>query len=65
VKLERAGRPFPVSFPEATLITTDFMAGNYQHIIFNLSLQEGWDDPACCFLRISTRRWVRLTKSLK
>jgi len=24
-----------------------FSAGNYQHIIFNLSLQEGWDDPAC------------------
>ena len=26
-----------------------FIAGNYRHIIFNLSLQEGWDDPACCF----------------
>jgi type III restriction enzyme len=25
----------------------DFQAGNYQHIIFNLSLQEGWDDPSC------------------
>ena len=25
----------------------DFQAGNFQHIIFNLSLQEGWDDPAC------------------
>lgn len=25
----------------------DFTAGDYQHIIFNLSLQEGWDDPAC------------------
>jgi len=25
----------------------DFSAGDYQHIIFNLSLQEGWDDPAC------------------
>ena len=25
-----------------------FSAGNYKHIIFNLSLQEGWDDPACC-----------------
>lgn len=25
----------------------DFHAGNFQHIIFNLSLQEGWDDPAC------------------
>ena len=26
-----------------------FVTGNYRHIIFNLSLQEGWDDPACCF----------------
>ena len=25
----------------------NFQDGNYQHIIFNLSLQEGWDDPAC------------------
>lgn len=25
----------------------DFRAGDYGHIIFNLSLQEGWDDPAC------------------
>lgn len=25
----------------------NFTAGDYQHIIFNLSLQEGWDDPAC------------------
>ncbi len=24
-----------------------FTAGDFQHIIFNLSLQEGWDDPAC------------------
>ncbi|MCB4863235.1 DEAD/DEAH box helicase family protein [Sphingobium sp. PNB] len=24
-----------------------FTAGDYQHIIFNLALQEGWDDPAC------------------
>lgn len=25
----------------------DFRSGDYKHIIFNLSLQEGWDDPAC------------------
>lgn len=25
----------------------EFQSGNYKHIIFNLSLQEGWDDPAC------------------
>ncbi len=30
----------------------DFISGNYQHIIFNLSLQEGWDDPACYFAYI-------------
>ena len=24
-----------------------FRSGDYKHIIFNLSLQEGWDDPAC------------------
>jgi type III restriction enzyme len=24
-----------------------FVAGNFKHIIFNLSLQEGWDDPEC------------------
>jgi type III restriction enzyme len=29
-----------------------FVEGNYTHIIFNLSLQEGWDDPACCFAYI-------------
>lgn len=25
----------------------DFSEGDFQHIIFNLALQEGWDDPAC------------------
>lgn len=29
-----------------------FMAGDYEHVIFNLGLQEGWDDPACCFAYI-------------
>lgn len=29
-----------------------FIAGGYEHVIFNLSLQEGWDDPACCFAYI-------------
>lgn len=27
----------------------DFVAGNFQHVIFNLSLQEGWDDPFAYF----------------
>jgi type III restriction enzyme len=30
----------------------NFVAGNFQHIIFNLTLQEGWDDPACYFAYI-------------
>lgn len=25
----------------------EFTLGDFQHIIFNMSLQEGWDDPAC------------------
>lgn len=29
-----------------------FSAGNYQHVIFNQSLQEGWDDPAVYFAYI-------------
>jgi len=29
-----------------------FTAGSYRHIIFNLSLQEGWDDPECGFAYI-------------
>lgn len=30
----------------------DFIKGDYRHIIFNQSLQEGWDDPACYFAYI-------------
>src|SRR5206468_6259680 len=30
----------------------NFKAGNYRHIIFNLGLQEGWDDPECYFAYI-------------
>jgi type III restriction enzyme len=29
-----------------------FAQGAYRHIIFNLSLQEGWDDPLCYFAYI-------------
>jgi type III restriction enzyme len=29
-----------------------FIAGSYRHVIFNLSLQEGWDDPECSFAYI-------------
>lgn len=29
-----------------------FSEGDYRHVIFNLSLQEGWDDPLCYFAYI-------------
>lgn len=29
-----------------------FSQGQYRHIIFNQTLQEGWDDPSCCFAYI-------------
>lgn len=29
-----------------------FVAGSFKHIIFNLTLQEGWDDPTCYFAYI-------------
>lgn len=29
-----------------------FIAGSYEHVIFNLGLQEGWDDPTCGFAYI-------------
>jgi type III restriction enzyme len=28
---------------------TEFLQGGFEHIIFNLTLQEGWDDPTCGF----------------
>lgn len=31
---------------------TEFITGGFQHIIFNLGLQEGWDDPLCYFAYI-------------
>ena len=30
----------------------DFVAGDFRHVIFNLGLQEGWDDPLCYFAYI-------------
>lgn len=29
-----------------------FLEGNFRHVIFNLTLQEGWDDPTCYFAYI-------------
>ena len=57
--------PPPLSFNLFSGGDTDydrFMVGNYRHIIFNLSLQEGWDDPDAASL-ISTRRWGLRTRS--
>jgi type III restriction enzyme len=31
---------------------TSFLQGGFEHIIFNLGLQEGWDDPTCGFAYI-------------
>jgi type III restriction enzyme len=30
----------------------NFISGSFRHIIFNLGLQEGWDDPECYFAYI-------------
>jgi len=30
----------------------EFVSGPFRHVIFNLSLQEGWDDPLCYFAYI-------------
>jgi type III restriction enzyme len=31
---------------------TEFSEGDFEHVIFNLGLQEGWDDPLCYFAYI-------------
>ena len=49
LKFEK-GFPPPVEFVHFTGKDKDYealTAGEFQHIIFNLSLQEGWDDPLC------------------
>ncbi len=55
LKFDRTAHPPPLDFKLFSGGEEDFAvfsAGNYKHIIFNLSLQEGWDDPACCFAYI-------------
>ncbi|TDP79741.1 type III restriction enzyme [Brachybacterium sp. AG952] len=50
----KTDRDFPLP-PDFVLFTggesdyDDFMAGDYRHIIFNRTLQEGWDDPSVYF----------------
>lgn len=55
LKFDRSSHPPPEDFVLFSGGDEDFSVfsqGNYRHIIFNLSLQEGWDDPACCFAYI-------------
>lgn len=55
LKVDRSDHPLPSDFKLFSGGEEDFAiftAGNYKHIIFNLALQEGWDDPACAFAYI-------------
>jgi len=55
LKVDRKNHPLPPDFNLFSGGEEDFAAftaGNFRHIIFNQSLQEGWDDPSCCFAYI-------------
>lgn len=54
LKFEKAFPPPPefVLFSGGDKDYTDFTAGDFRHVIFNLSLQEGWDDPMAYFAYI-------------
>ena len=55
LKVDRTDHPLPSDFKLFSGGEEDFAvfsAGSYKHIIFNLALQEGWDDPACAFAYI-------------
>ncbi|OGR40690.1 MAG: hypothetical protein A2X35_09290 [Elusimicrobia bacterium GWA2_61_42] len=55
LKFDRKTHPPPRDFVLFAGGEDDFAAfqeQNYRHIIFNLGLQEGWDDPECCFAYI-------------
>lgn len=61
------GYPLPVEFTlfrGADKDYDDFTAGDFQHIIFNLTLQEGWDDPSVYFAYIdkSMESTVQITQ---
>jgi type III restriction enzyme len=48
LKFAEGGKPDEVNlFSKGESDFDDFQAGDFQHIIFNLGLQEGWDDPGC------------------
>lgn len=53
--MDRKHNPPPDDFNVYSGGEDDFAAftdGNFHHIIFNQSLQEGWDDPSCCLAYI-------------
>lgn len=55
LKFDRKNNPPPEDFILFSGGEDDFnifTSGNFRHIIFNQSLQEGWDDPSCCFAYI-------------
>jgi len=55
LRFDRTNHPPPKDFVLFSGGEDDFAvfsAGSFKHIIFNLSLQEGWDDPACYFAYI-------------
>jgi type III restriction enzyme len=48
LKFSEGNKPEAVNlFSKGESDFDEFQAGDFQHIIFNLGLQEGWDDPAC------------------
>ena len=48
MKFSEGNKPEAVNlFSKGESDFDEFQAGDFQHIIFNQSLQEGWDDPAC------------------
>lgn len=48
LKFSEGNKPEQVNlFSKGESDFDEFQTGDFQHIIFNLGLQEGWDDPAC------------------
>ncbi|WP_271438933.1 DEAD/DEAH box helicase family protein [Pontixanthobacter luteolus] len=48
LKFEKGAKPDELNlFSKGESDFEDFTSSDFQHIIFNLSLQEGWDDPSC------------------
>lgn len=55
LKFDRGSHPPPKNFRLFSGGEDDFAAftaGDFKHVIFNLGLQEGWDDPSCYFAYI-------------